>query len=486
MMRIFFLNPLPDLKLSLGIYRFLYTPVPPIWAGYMCAIAQKYTKDIEVLDNSVEKLDISQTISRIKEFKPDLLCISVLTQTANFSFKVSRAIREILPRTKIIMGGAHASYFSYDIVKSGLADAAVKGEGEETFEEILGSFQDSGEVRVSKGAVFRSDGEIISTLNRDRIKDLDSIPFPAWEYFRKYMKFYKPVPPNKKVVPVLTILGSRGCPFSCNFCMVQMGRKYTIRSPENICDEMETFYENFGCKHFWFVDPLFPPSKSLGLKILSYMIKRGIGKKMSWDCETRAQIIDDELAEALKESGCELVALGIEGGNDKILENINKKQTVEEVRKAVKSLKKYGIRVMGLYMLGTPGENEKLAEETIKFARNLGTYGAKFSITVPYPGTELWENYIKGKYEFKEEDWDRFSSYISELPYKMEWTELTPKKLIKLQRKAHIYANLTFDKVIKLLLDRGSDIIFSIFKIMVEHLKSLTKDLQYTIYKSFF
>lgn len=472
-MRIFFLNPVPNLKLSLGIYRFLYTPVPPIWAGYLSAIAKKYTDEIKVLDNCVEFLDLKETIRRITDFSPDILCISVLTQTASFSFNVARAIRELLPKTKIIMGGAHASYFAYDIVKNNLADAVAVGEGEETFDELLRSIQD-GQMYITKGGVFRIDGKIIQTEQRDRIKNVDSLPFPAWEYFKDYMKFYKTVPPNKKVVPVLTILGSRGCPFSCNFCMVQMGRRYTIRSPENICDEMELFYEKYGCRHFWFVDPLFPPSKSVGLKIMSYMAKRGIGKKITWDCETRADIVDEELAEALREAGCTLVALGIEGGDDKILENINKKLKIETVRKAVKALKKYGIRTMGLYMLGTPGETIELAEKTIKFARELKTYGAKFSITVPYPGTEIWEQYVKGKYEFKEEDWDRFSSYNPDYPYELTWTEIKPKKLIELQRKAHIYANLSLEKVIRFILDRGVDFFSGGFRTLNEHIKEKT------------
>lgn len=469
-MKVFFLNPLPDLKLSLGPYRFLFTPVPPIWAGYLSAIAKKYTEDIFILDNCVEKISPIEITDRIKKLQPDFLCISVLTQTANFSFKLSRAIREISPKTKIVMGGPHATYFSEEIVSRGLADFVVLGEGEKTFEEIIKSgFPES-------GAVFRLDGKIIRTPPRKRIENIDEIPFPAWEFFTKYFKSYRTFPPNVKSF-TLTFLASRGCPYSCNFCMVQLGRKYTIRSPENICNELELFYDKFGCKHFWFVDPLFPPSKKLGLKIIEMMIKRGINKKVSWDCETRADIIDDELAEAMKESGCELVALGIEGGDEKILENINKKMKIEKIVQAVNSLKKYKIKVMGLYMLGTPGETEELARKTIEFARKLDTSGAKFSITVPYPGTELYEKYLKGKYDFKDEDWDKFSSYSINYPYKMEWTEIPPKKLLYLQRKANFYANFSFKKIFRAILDRGFSFLSDMLKVALHSIFYSTSEI---------
>ncbi|GBD03185.1 2-hydroxyethylphosphonate methyltransferase [bacterium HR19] len=473
-MKIFFLNPLPDLKLSLGPYRFLWNPAPPIWASYLSAIARKYTDQIYILDNCVEKLSFRKVVERIKWYNPDFLCISVLTQTANFSFKVSKSIRELLPNTKIVMGGPHATYFAEEIVRRGLADFVVCGEGEETFEEILSSGF------PKKGAVFKVDGEVFKTPPRERIKDIDNLPFPAWEFFTRYFRAYRAFPPNKRNF-TLTFLASRGCPFSCNFCMVQLGRKYIIRSPENICDEIEYFYDKFGCRHFWFVDPLFPPSKKLGLKIMEVMIKRGISKKVSWDCETRADMIDDELAEAMKEAGCELVALGIEGGDEKILENINKKMKLDQIISAVSSLKKYNIKVMGLYMLGTPGETEELTRKTIKFARKLDTSGAKFSITVPYPGTELYEKYIKGKYQFKDEDWDRFSSYSVDYPYKMEWTDIPPKKLLYFQRLANFYVNFSLKKAIRLILDRGIffflDLFKSIFYSVVAEVENFFSDL---------
>lgn len=464
-MKLFFLNPSPpNADKQLGLYRFFDSPFSPLWAGYLASVSADFTDEIVVLDNYVEKLDVNKVVERMREEKPHILCISVLTQTANFSYNVARAIRETLPKTKIIMGHAHASYFAEEIVSLNLADVVVIGEGEETFRDILRLFQKNGDLRPEdlegvRGIVFRKDGRPIRTSRRERIKNLDSLPFPAWHLFKKYFKHYALypfIPVRGKTDFTLTFLASRGCPFSCNFCTVLMGREYVIRTPENICDEIEFFNQEFGCGNFFFVDPLFPPSKAVGMKILNHMIRRGIRKISSWECETRPDVIDDEIAEALKEAGCEMVSIGIETGDEHLLENLNKRQNVETVKKAVRSLKKAGIKVMGLYMLGVPGEDSESVRKTIRFAKSLDTDVTRFSILVPYPGSKLYETYIKGRYNFSDQEWERFSTYPPDqnYPYKIEWAKLTPRELFYLQIKANIYTNLSLKKIIKVLLSR--------------------------------
>ena len=452
-MKILFFNPSAELRKSLNIYRILWSPVPPLWAGYLAAIAKEFAEDVKVIDNCVELMDLKGSFEKIKEFSPDVLCISVLTQTATFSFKLAKAVKNALPKTKVIMGGPHASYFAPSIVQSGLADAVVVGEGEETFREILQNLSEDGIPHAQKGVVFKADGKVIQTPNRPRIKNLDELPTPAWELFKKYFRYYKPLPPNPPKRPVFTFLASRGCPYNCSFCMVQMGRNYVIRSSQSICDELEIFNADFGCRHFWFVDPLFPPpSKKKALEVLSYMAER-IGRrkgreKITWDCETRADLIDDEVAEALKEAGCELVAIGVESGDDKVLNAVNKKLDVSRIKKAVKSLKKHKIRIMGLYMIGNPGETVSSFLKTLRFAKELGVDASKFSVAVPYPGTELWEKYINGKFQFSEDDWEKFSSYSFDFPYPMYWTNIPQEKIKYLQLIANLYVNIKMRNIL--------------------------------------
>ncbi|MCX7733578.1 MAG: B12-binding domain-containing radical SAM protein [bacterium] len=472
-MRLLFFNPIPNLGLSLGAFRSFYAPMPPLWIGYLGAIAKRYTNDILAIDNSIERLDLQSVFSRIKEYSPDIFCISVLTQTASFAYKLARAVKENIG-SFVIMGGPHASYFAQEIISRKIADAVVIGEGEGTFAEILENFDDirRGNFRNIDGAVFFSGEEV---KRRQRIRDLNSIPFPAWELLEKYFRYYKPPAPIKPG-SVLTFLASRGCPYSCNFCMVQLGRKYTIRSPENICDEIEHFCDKYGTEHFLFCDPLFPPSKNKGLEILRYINKRGIQKITTWSIEARVDIIDYELAVALRESGCNLVALGIEGGDDLILKNVNKGIKTEQVIYAVRALKKAGIRTMGLYMLGTPGENEDLTIKTIKFARSLKTHGAKFAITVPYPGTELYEKYIKDKYSFSDDHWEFFSPYTDSPPYRMIWTSVSPKKLVKFQKMAYILSNISIRNIAIYLIERPSEVFGTLVHLLFGFfLKVLTK-----------
>ncbi|MCS7214150.1 MAG: B12-binding domain-containing radical SAM protein [Candidatus Calescibacterium sp.] len=495
-MRIFFLNPSSkSLEKQLGLYRFFDSPFSPLWAGYLSSISLDFTDEIYVVDNYVERLDVRSVVQTIKQTKPDILCISVITQTANFSYNVAKAVRSILPKTKIIMGHTHASYFADEIVSKNLADIVVIGEGEETFRDILRLFQRYADLypedlKNVKGIVFRQDGIIFKTPERERIKNIDSLPFPAWHLFRKYFKHYTLypfMPARRNSDLTLTFLASRGCPFSCNFCTVLMGNRYIIRSPQNICDEIEFFNQEFGCKNFFFVDPLFPPSKSLGLKILEYMAKRKIGNIASWECETRVDIIDDELSEALREAGCEMVSIGIETADDSLLENLNKKQKVERVKKAVGSLKKFGIKVMGLYMLGVPGETKESAKKTISFAKSLDTDITRLSILVPYPGSDLYEKYLNGKYNFSDQDWEYFSTY-PQLPYyhyKIDWTELRPSDLFYLQLKANIYTNFSLKKILRVLSISRSKIIVSCVKFLFNLVAFLTKSVFSQINQNF-
>ncbi len=468
MMRILFFNPAPNLRLSLGIFRSFYAPMPPLWIGYLGAISKKYTKDVEAIDNSIERLDLTESFKVVQDYKPDIFCISVLTQTASFSYRLAKAIKENL-KSIVIMGGPHASYFAHDICRRKIADIVVVGEGEETFSEILENFDGirRKDFEKIKGAVF---SEFPEYTPRERIVNLDSIPFPAWELLEKYFRYYKPPAPIKPG-SVLTFLASRGCPYSCNFCMVQLGRKYTIRSPEKICDEIEYFCERYQTEHFLFCDPLFPPSKTKGLEMLKYFNRRGIQKITTWSIEARVDIIDYELSCALRDSGCNLVALGIEGGDNQILKNVRKNITIDQVKEAVRSLKKAGLRVMGLYMLGTPGETEELTKKTIRFSRSLRTHGAKFAITVPYPGTELYEKYINGKYFFSDDDWDRFSPYTDSPPYELSWTYIPPKKLVRFQKIAYISSNISVRNILLYIKERFPDILKTLIYLVLDVLK---------------
>lgn len=466
-MRILFFNPSADLRLSLGAFRSFYSPIPPLWIGYLGAIAKRYTDDIIAIDNSVERMDLKDAFQSIKEARPDIVCISVLTQTANFSYKLARAIKENLS-SFVIMGGPHASYFAKEIIEGKLADAVVVGEGEEVFAKIIENFdiirENKEQFRI-KGAIFSPDQEVTPA---DRITDLESIPFPAWELLERYFRYYKPPPPIKPA-KVLTFLASRGCPYSCNFCMVQLGGRYVIRSPQSICDEVELFYDRYKIGHFLFCDPLFPPSKKRALEILSYMNKRGIQNITSWSTETRADVIDDEVALALRESGCSLVALGIESGSEELLGNTRKNITLEQVKRAVRALKRAGIRVMGLYMLGIPEETEESIKETIKFARSLKTQGAKFAITVPYPGTEIYEKYVKShKPSFSDDEWDRFSPYTTDPPYKMSWVKIDQSKLFYYQRISHILTNLSLRNVLIYFTERPGEMLKLVIYLLKE------------------
>lgn len=435
-MRILLINP-PINPKKFGRVHILMEPMPCIGLAYIAAVLEKQGHYVRIIDNYVWKYSIKRLLKEIQKIAPDMVGVSVLTPSANFSLELANKIKQYNKNIILIAGNVHPTQFPEEFLKPQHFDVVVKGEGEDTIVELVSTVEQKRNLNTVKGISYLQDGKIFHNEMRPIIKNLDSLPFPAWHLFpyKKYGLF--PFADIKR--PILTVLATRGCPFNCKYCSLgYMDKTYRKRSAKNIVNEIEHLIKRYGVNQVGFVDPVFPLQEKYAVEVCDEMICRGINKKIVWTTETKIDILNENLIKKLKEAGCRRMIFGLESGSEETLRKIGKEVDFAKVKEVMILLKKYGIETIGLFMIGFPGETEELIKKTFKYARVIGVDFAKFAMTVPFPGSELYET-LKKENKIRTSNWDDYTTFnprpenISYVPDGM-----TAKQLLSLQKKGTI------------------------------------------------
>ena len=349
-------------------------------------------------------LNLKQHLKKVQEFNPEIYCISFPTFLANASYKTINIIKSEFQSLPIICGGPHPTAEPENVFTNSKVDICVIGEGEETLTELVGYYMTGNkQLEDIKGIVYRKSNTVIYTPpKRPLIKDLDSIPFPAWDVvdLRKY-----PGPTRLRASPFRMVLVSRGCPYNCNFCSnpVWKANKPWLRqrTPGNIVKEIELCY-NEGIREIQLLCDEFNVDLNWSIEVCEE-IKKLRHDDLYFNTLLRVDKVTDALAKALSDINCWAVHIGIESGNQRTLNGINKKITLEQVIDACKALKKYGIKIFGFAMMVNIWEEDgKLCYEspddvmrTLNFIRNLLHDKLidymSWGFVVPLPGAPLYD-----------------------------------------------------------------------------------------------
>ncbi len=376
-------------------FEIYFTHEAPIGLAYLKAVAQKAGHKVKILDNNVLNLKLDEVLERVKG--SDIAAISMTTPTYKTVKELSGAIRKKLG-IPVVIGGAHPTIDPKDCLD--FADYVIMGEGEQTFVELLNAIENGkklAELKKIKGLGFRWSDKRILNESRALNTDLDSIPFPDWNGF-PIKKYGSAVRTSGKSLPIVT---SRGCPFNCCYCFKGLfGIKFRARSPKNVVDELVYLKKNFEIKEFQIADDAFAADKKRAIAICKEMVKRKLNLPWSLPNGIRANSLNEEVVSWMKKAGLKYTGLGIESGNQKILDQIGKQQTLEEVRNAVKLLKKYKITTVGFFMFGLPNDTLETMKDTVQFAKELDLDYCSISMTTPYPGTRLYDQINKGEGKF--------------------------------------------------------------------------------------
>ena len=403
---------------------------PRLGMGYLLAIAKRNGLQAKYIDMVAYGVSIEQLLQYINQSKPVLIGLTAFTIQIKAAGFIAQEIRKHFPDALICVGGAHVTVMPKETLQEYQAfDFVVCGEGELVLLEIFES--------IKRGATLSNIKGVVTTEKTDysynAIMNLDELPFPAWEEF-DLSKFPGESPHRTTLeLPVST---SRGCPFSCVFCVRPFGRHRRKRTTASIIREIERNINDFGCEAICFTDETFIVDLEESKELFRGMVKEGIHRKIKWSCESRVDNASPELFRLMKEAGCYYVFFGLESGDDGVLKNAKKGFAVSQIRRAVQWAKDAGLVCAGSFILGLPGETEESANKSIRLARELNIYSTTFPIAVPFPGTELRQMATDSQYGLRilSNNWD---DYGKQYPGVMDSEQLAIDKLRPLQEKAY-------------------------------------------------
>lgn len=377
---------------------------PVLCLAILASSLKKKGHKVKALDFNLKEVDEQFFIKTLNEFKPEYICFTFVTPLFPIIQNLAKIAKNMNKKVVIIGGGPHSSSMPEDVLKESEIDITVIGEGDIVITEVI----ENGAQNV-KGVSFKKEGKIILNGKKDLIQDLDTLPFPDWSIFNleKYKNSSHLV---SKKSPLGFLETSRGCIFDCCYCnKVMLGRSFRAKSVKRVVEEIK-YMLNQGFKELLLVDDGFTTDIKRAHKICHLIIKEGL--KFPWTLTNgiRVDRVTPEIFFDLKKAGCYKVAFGIESGDESVLKDIGKYTRLEQVKDAVKWANKAGIETLGSFMIGLPLDTEKTMQKTIDFAKQLDISVAKFTITIPYPGTRLFDDY-SSKNLIKSTNWGYYDAY---------------------------------------------------------------------------
>jgi radical SAM superfamily enzyme YgiQ (UPF0313 family) len=361
---------------------------PSLGLGYLAQVLLENNIEYDVLDMLLG-YSLNDLKNKIVNFKPDLIGISMFSNKYKIAYGYIDKIKRFFPEIKIVVGGPHASCFREKLLQECVAiDYGIILEGEEALLELC-----RGEnLSQIENLIYRQNGEVIMNPLRNFVKDLDRIPFPTYQKFEL-----------KRYVEEKSIISSRGCPYECTFCAVKVvnGKEIRARSPSNVVGEIDYWYRR-GYRWFSFQDDNFIFYKDNVYRICDEIEKKKFKDVFFRGSGIRADKTDRDLLIRMKNVGFKTIAMGVEVGNDKMLQIIKKGEKFEDIDRAVKLACELGFDVQLYFLSGVPYETVADIKDAVNFALKYPIFYAEWSNTIPYPGTELYDWLEHKKYMLAE------------------------------------------------------------------------------------
>lgn len=460
-MKILLINPTNSVDIKSD---FIVNIFQPIGLAYVAAMLEKHKYKVEILDALAQGFDNEKIIKnkrvigldyqtikeKIIKFNPDIVGI-----TTPFSFQsleahqMAKIVKSIDKKIIVVAGGTHATIQAEEILNDDNFDFVIRGEGEYSFLDFVKKIENKKSVKDIKGLSYKTKkGKIINNPKPCPIIELDKLPLPA-RHLLPMDKYFTAAKKGRVIEGLLafgqkrtSLITSRGCPFTCTFCSVNltMTRSWRCRSPQNIIKEIKSCIKNYDIKYFDILDDNFTLDSNRAKKICRLIIKNKLKIKWSTPNGIRADRVDDELICLMKKAGCIQVKFAPESGNKNILDNVVKKKLdLEKVKEAVKICKKYKLSVEAFFVIGFPQETESDIKDTINYGKELRKLGCDFCyffIATPYFGTEMYDNAISNGYlDITKYDINKVSTTTGKYLFKSP--NFSKKRLFELQRIAN-------------------------------------------------
>lgn len=351
---------------------------------------------------------------KIIQLKPEFIGITCVVSEVNIVYDICEFIKKNCSETLIIIGGPHTSICPENFVDRRIKfDYLVIGEGEITFYELIKTLKNGGDINEVKGIAYMKAGILVKNKYREMIQNLDELPFPAYD--KVDMKYY--CRPNVWALrPIyissFTLFTSRGCPYNCNFCVAHAvwGRKVRFMSPERVVQHIEYIINTFKIDALYFGDESFTFSKERIYDIFNILKHKNI--KILFGCQTRVNLLDENLLKFLKNNGCLQIDFGIESGSDRMLKIMNKQTSVEMCRNIDRICRKIKLRQFANMLINVPGETLEDLEKSLQVIKDRRYNSVIWNVYCPYPGVK-WEKTLDM------EDLDIVNKYPSREAFEM-------------------------------------------------------------------
>lgn len=447
---ILFINPFPSK--AVGINQ--ATVIPPLGAGYIAALLEREGFNCKIIDANVQKIDNKELLQEINRISPSFVGLTLNIITSPPGIEISQMLKLERQDIYVIVGGPNPTASPENTLQRSNADLIVLGEGELTTLEIMRTWRNNGKVKKFplhhiKGIMFRDQEkeEFVYTPPRERIKDLDSIPPPAYHLFPDLM-LYKS---RARTPPVGYLLTTRGCPYQCIYCNKSVfGNKVTMLSPRRVLEDIDFLVKKYHIRQIDILDDLFTINKNRTNEILDSLIERNYKLDINFQNGIRIEKMDKDIIKKMKRAGVFKIGIGVESGDPQVLKNIKKKLNLDKVLEVTRWFKNEGILVYGFFIFGLPGDTVQTMQRTIDFAKKMDPDVANFGIAIPFVGTELY-NIIKkrGKFLINPEG-DIFGGFHSKQVF-YELDDLKKELVVKYFDKAYRQFYFRPQKALKLL-----------------------------------
>lgn len=365
---------------------------PPLGLCSLAAVTRSRGYETTLIDAQNENLSIGETCQNILSIKPEFVGISSVTFTFESAAILAQAIKKENQNITIIMGGVHVSALPENtLLQYKDIDYLVLGEGEETIIELVNTINRKGALQCVKGIAYRSEGHVNITEPRPRIKDLDSLPFPAWDLLSGFPFSYDIQVQSMANTPSTSVCTSRGCTGKCMFCDRRIfGRTLRYHSADYVIDLINNLYHNYGIRDIQFEDDNFMLFRKRLHRICDYLRQEKLD--LTWSCQARVDTIDLDTLVMMRQAKCCSVLYGIESGSQKILDLMKKEISLAQIEKTIELTNKAGLYSKGFFITGYLGETRETLDETLKFIKRLKTDDISQHFFIPFPGCGSYYN----------------------------------------------------------------------------------------------
>jgi len=337
---------------------------------------------------NLSAMDEAQTVELFQRLSPDIFGFSQWTHNRHTTLQLARLAKQLCPQSLVIAGGGHATHQAESLLTAHPElDLIVAGEGEATLLDLLEARKSQRPFSEIPGLVVRQGQTVIRTPARSRIKELDSLPYPS-----RYL--HEAIGVDLDLQPQF-ISTSRGCPSACRFCASPnfWGRAVRTRSPASVVNEFLFLKNQFGMLYLSLRDDTFTADRRRTIELCRLLLERKAG--MFWNCQTRVEAVDEEVLDWMKRAGCECVQLGVESGSSRILQQLGKRITPEQVVAACDAVHAVGLQLSVYLIAGVPGETDQDRQATQLLLRRIRPHDLQVAPLAYYPGTSLYSDALR-------------------------------------------------------------------------------------------